>query len=142
MKKFAKKILCLVLAILLVGSMAVPSAAVAATGTGNYGQYSYSYTVECADTYGLAQISANGMPAYVKAYVECTLYNPEYKVYSTSRSADNIDKIPSYYVFAVATAGNNFVHHENPLTGQITKVLGRLWVANENVVPGVYDYPG
>lgn len=142
MKKYAKKVLCLVLAVLLVSSIAVPAAAVAATGSGRYSQYSYSWTVECAETYGLAEISANGMPAYVKAYAECTVYSQQFNLNFLTRSVEDLDDIPSNYVHTVATAGNTFVYQGSNWTGEITKTFGKFWVANENVVPSVYDYPG
>lgn len=142
MKKTVRKLMCLVLVLLLTATMTTPAMGAAATGSGTYEQYSYSWLVECTDTYGFAQISADGMPAYVKAYAECTVYHQDLNVTSITKSVENMADVPSNYIFTSATAGNTFIYQGNTWTGEITKAFGKFWIANENVVPGVYDYPG
>lgn len=66
MKKSAKKILCLMLIVLLISSMAVPAAAQSGTGTSQSG-YSYNWEVYHSDTYGFAQINTNARPTDVTA---------------------------------------------------------------------------
>lgn len=143
MKKYAKKVLCLVLTVLLFGSMAVPAAAETATGTGKYGNnYGYSWSVYCADNYGTAQISANGSPVYVKAYAECTVYNADLRVTGISSSVQNVNEVPSYYVSAFARADNTFTYYGETWTGEVQKTMGKFWVDDELVVLGVFAFPG
>ena len=139
MKKKMRALTALTLAGLLTATMAVPAVAVSSTGTGTYGGYSYSWEVECRSTTGMALISVSPAQTAVTAYVRNTLYNDLNGIPGVSEKKE-ITSFSSAIVFA-----DNILYEEETdryFESRITKTTGWFDIGQENVVPGVSDYPG
>ncbi len=137
MSKRMSKLMCLVLAMLLVVGMAVP--AVAASGTGEYGQYKYTWLVTYTSTSSRATITATTVPVTVGTAVQNQVYDEDGRVgsaFSTGSSSSGMVPVTGY-VSANATASNVFTYKGRQYTGTITNAYGTYWINSTPVLAGV-----
>ena len=135
MKKYAKKVLCLVLAVLLLSSMAVP--AVASSGTYEYKDYLLNFTVTRTETYGMATISTPAKPTTVGAYVKNYVYCEECGSVSIVDSGhiDPYTMVPNMgYASVTVFAYNEFTDNKGTHEGVIQQTQGYFWVGDVMVL--------
>lgn len=139
MKKYAKKVLCLVLAVLMLGVTVVPARAASTSIPVTYGMFTANCTVTCNETNGTATISLTPTASAVTVYVQNSLYNSLNNLYGVSSEVKSIS-----FAYATATADNILVEAESGyrFVSEVTKTTGRFFVGNEAVLPGLNDYPG
>lgn len=135
MKKYVKKVLCLVLAVLLFGSMAIPVAA--KSGTYEYNEYQLNYTVTRTEAYGMASITTPIRPTTVGAHVTNYVYCEEcdcVAIIDSGRNAANLMVPNKGYAYAVAYAYNEFTDNLGTHEGIVQQTKGSFWVGDTMVL--------
>lgn len=134
MKKTTKKLMSLLFAILTAVTLVIP--AMAASGSGYYGQYYYSWSVTRTSTSGSAYIETPYTPATVGTVVFNKIYNssaPDFGwSYSKGSSANNLVPITGY-ARVTASASNVFTLNSVVYSGTVLETHGTFWVNGYNV---------
>lgn len=125
----------LVLVVMLMAILAVP--AMAASGTGDEGQYHYTWSVTKTSSSGKASITTPYVPTTVGAAVRNKVRSSsgvEGWAYSNGSSSNNPVAITGY-ASANATASNLFTKNSVVYNGTVTETHGTFWVNNTKVIP-------
>lgn len=134
MKKRTVKMMSPVLVFLLIATLAVP--VMAGSGTGNYGQYDYEWTVTNTASNGTAWIRTPHTPATVGAAVKNKVRSNtgvEGWACSEGSTEDNLVPITGYASIS-ATASNLFTRNSVVYNGRVDETHGAFWVNNNRVI--------
>ena len=123
----------MVLAVLLVSSMAVPAAAETASHPGETSGYTHRWTLTMEETSSMAKMEASPKPTTVSAALVCQFY---YDL-TGQRFVSKENKTTGY---AVATVMDNNIISINhvPVRAQITAAAGSFWLGNQHIVQNYY----
>lgn len=131
MKKYAKKVLCLVLAVLLVSSMAIPAMAEQPKNTRGSGSntsaggFEYAWELTYTATSSTGSVRTTRIDNTVKVVVSSYVYDDLNGEYGYSETAENIN-----YRSATASAGNIFtLKTGSRVRGEVRGAVAQFWVA-------------
>lgn len=141
--KYMRKILVCLLVFMLVMSMGSP--ALAASGEGTRGQYSYEWTLTKETDRAVAEIWTVGQPTSLGAYAFGKHHNADNDVdgYTDSNLRDELydfrlesHTYSSGYASLTATAFAKFTYNGVVVRGETQEAYGSFWVNGSNVVSG------
>lgn len=132
MKKTKRKLLCLMLAVLMVMSCAIT--AMAATGEGSVvsgsTRYPYCWNIYITSTYSASNVSTTDAPAAVKAWARNRLYSEVNKMYGYSNEVSKTG-----YGTVTAKADNILITDEHLIPScRIVNTTAKFYVAGQHVI--------
>lgn len=137
MKKRIRTLICLVLVVLLVTSMAVPAMADNASGQGTVGSFDYEWELSYATESANASIETPNIATTVTAAVKSYVY---YDLTGDYGYTDE-EKLTSYRNVTVSS-DNIITINDVPVRGEVRGAAGSFWVGATRVIKEAYAGAG
>lgn len=133
MKKRIRTLICLVLVVLLVTSMAVPAMADSASGQGTVGSIDYRWELSYTAAAANASISNPNIATTVTAEAESYVY------YDLTGDYGYSDAVKLVNYRSVTVSSDNIIAINGvPVRGEVRGAVGSFWVGGTQVINEAY----